>query len=102
MRLLLPAAFAILGASGLSVAAQEAALCYNAGLSYSPGAVIPVGNMPHACAKAPGGGGMIWLAVPESEVNCFYEGKEYSRGAMMLVGDKRLACAKGVWSVKEK
>jgi hypothetical protein len=101
MRLLSPAAIVVLAASTLSAAAQDVSVCYNAGLSYSSGAVIAIGNVPNACAKAPGGAGMVWLPVPDAEVNCFYDGKEYGRGSMIAVGDKRISCARGVWSVKD-
>jgi hypothetical protein len=101
MRLPFFPAIAMLIGSAFAATAQELPICHHAGKTYSPGSVIPIGNVPNACAKAPGSSGMIWLPVTEAEVNCLYGGEEYSRGSLIAVGEKMIGCAKGVRYTRE-
>ena len=98
MRLKTIATAAILTVTGTMAQAQEAALCHHAGLTYSPGSMVRMGQILVSC-KNDGGAQSSWQLVGEEggSANCISGGREFGQGTVLAAGSGELICRNGIW-----
>lgn len=90
-----------IGTSGMAIAQTTDGLCHHAGLTYSPGAMITMGQSMQRCSVADGGIS-IWSPVvseddSKTSANCVSGGREFGQGSVLPAGSIELKCSKGIW-----
>ena len=89
----------------LAWAQDSQPLCHHAGLSYSPGSMIRMGQSLQRCAITEDGIS-VWTAVLSEEdridsANCVSGGREFGHGSIIPAGGVDLTCSRGFWFVKK-
>ncbi len=85
-----------------AVHAQSAeALCHHAGLTYSPGSMITMGQSLQRCGVTEAGAA-VWSFVDGdgdagASANCVSGGREFGQGSLLPAGATELICSKGIW-----
>lgn len=101
MKTIIISAALTLGLAGAATAQSTEGLCHHAGLTYSPGSMITMGQSLQRCAVTEGGMS-VWTVAPEGETdlvsaNCVSGGREFGHGAILPAGASDLKCSNGAW-----
>jgi len=97
----------LIAASSTTMAAAQStdALCHHAGLTYSPGSMITMGQSLQQCAITDAGLSVWSPIVVEDDAitsaNCVSGGREFGQGSVLNAGTADLLCSRGVWFVKK-
>lgn len=95
-----------LGFAGSAMAQDAVSLCHHAGLTYSPGSMITMGQSLQRCAVTESGTS-IWTVAPDGEkedisANCVSGGREFGHGSILNAGAANLLCRGGIWYVRKE
>ena len=79
----------------------QGGLCHHAGLTYSPGSMITMGQSLQQCAVVEGVTS-VWTPVSsedpaQASANCVSGGREFGQGSVLNAGVADLVCRNGIW-----
>jgi len=86
--------------AGAASAQTTGGLCHHAGLTYSPGSMVSMGQSLQKCVVE--GGISVWTPVSRDDAepataNCVSGGREFGQGSVLTVGAVELTCRSGAW-----
>ncbi len=101
MKQLLASIFAAAMIAFPASAQSEASMCHHAGLTYSPGSLITMGQSLQKCALTEDGLAVWSPEVSEndaaSSANCVSGGREFGQGSVLSASSVDLVCRNGIW-----
>lgn len=106
MRVIVAGLIFAFGNFGISFAQETDQLCHHAGLTYSPGSIVSMGQTLQRCALTDSGLN-VWSPIASEDggevfsANCISGGREFGHGSILPAGQWDLTCHRGTWFIKK-